>query len=274
MRIPGEVTMMKFVCVDDERLVLDRQMKLCREVRGAEDVQGFTRSADALAWLEENPADICLLDIDMPDMNSLLLAAEIKKRQPDASIIFVTGFSHHAADAIRMRASGYLVKPVAREQLERETEYALSHKSAAAEAQYIEARTFGTFELLVDGETVKFKRSKAKELLAYAVALRGESVRVSKAYDAVCGDAARDPAVQKQLYIILSSLHRTLVQYGAEGMIELEHGSIRAVPEAFGCDLYRFLDRDMDTVNRYGGAFMESYAWADLAAYIPPRRKA
>lgn len=274
MRIPGEVMKMKIVCVDDERLILDRQMKLCRKLRTAEDVQGFTRSEDALAWLEENRADVCLLDIDMPDMNSPLLAAEIKKRQPDSSLIFVTGFSHRAADAIRMRASGYLVKPVAKEQLERETEYALSGRSAAEEVPHIEARTFGSFELLVDGETVKFKRSKAKELLAYAVALRGKSVRASKAYDAVCGDAARDPAVQKQFYIILSSLHRTLAQYGAGEIIEMEHGSIRSVPEAFDCDLYRFLDRDMDTVNRYSGVFMESYAWADLAACIPARRKA
>lgn len=254
---------MKIICVDDEKLVLERNMKLCRELPGLEDIQGFSKTAEALAWLEEHPADICLLDIDMPDMNGLQLAAKIKEKRPEAAIIFVTGYSQYALEAIKMHASGYLMKPVSREQLEQEIEFALSVKHTA-KVPHIMAQTFGEFELLIDGKPLAFKRSKAKELLAYLVDLKGGSVKAVKAFSALYEDELYDRSMQKQFYVILSSLRKTLEDAGVSEIFEMSHSYIRVVPETFECDMYRFLEGDVETINQYRGVYMDSYSWASM----------
>ena len=51
-------------------------------------VHGFTRSGEALGWLRGHATDVCLLDIDMPDMDGLALANKVRERRPDACIIY------------------------------------------------------------------------------------------------------------------------------------------------------------------------------------------
>ena len=124
---------MKAICVDDEKLISDYVASLCRETPPLTEAQSFTRARDALKWLADHDADLALLDIDMPDMNGLKLAAEIKKLRPDTAIVFLTGYSEYAVNAFALRASGYLLKPVSKEKLAEEIAYALSGKSKAPE---------------------------------------------------------------------------------------------------------------------------------------------
>lgn len=133
---------------------------------------GFTQSSEALAWLEDHPADICLLDIDMPDMSGLALADRILEQHPNANIIYLTAYDSFAVEAFTQHVSGYLLKPVSQERLQAEVDHALRMRPTGtkpAPSPHVLIRTFGTFDLLVDGAIVAFDRAKAKELLAYLV---------------------------------------------------------------------------------------------------------
>ena len=141
---------MKVICVDDEAIVLELIISMCTEIPFVDDVKGFTDPNDVFEWLEDNNADIALLDIDMPTITGLDLAALIKKRRPDMSIIFVTGYSRYAIDAFSLHVSGYILKPVSYEMLLKEIEYALSGKPEK-HYSHISAHTFGSFDLFVDG---------------------------------------------------------------------------------------------------------------------------
>ena len=70
---------MTAICVDDEPLVLQLTVSLCKELPGLDDAVGFTRAEEALAYLSGHEAAVAILDIDMPDMNGLALAAKIKE---------------------------------------------------------------------------------------------------------------------------------------------------------------------------------------------------
>ena len=122
---------MTIICIDDEKLVLDLTVSLCRELPVNPEVKGFQRAADVLSWLRDNTADIALTDINMPDMNGLVLAAKLKKQCPDMKIIFLTGYSEYAVDAFKLHASGYIMKPVGKERLLSEIEYAMSDEKQA-----------------------------------------------------------------------------------------------------------------------------------------------
>ena len=89
-----------------------------------DQAEGFTCPSDALAWLDENEADAALLDIDMPEMSGLALAAKIKEKYPDISVVFTTGYAQFAVDAFALHASGYLMKPLSKERIDEELRYA------------------------------------------------------------------------------------------------------------------------------------------------------
>ena len=117
---------MRAICVDDEKLITDYVVSLCRSLPPLTEAEGFTRARDALAWLKENNAELALLDIDMPDMNGIALAAEIKKLRPDTAIVFLTGFSEYAMKAFEVHASGYYRSPTQTLFAEREASYAIN----------------------------------------------------------------------------------------------------------------------------------------------------
>ena len=63
---------------------------------------------------------IALLDIEMPGMNGLEAAEQIRERDKNCSIIFLTAFDefNYARRAIAVRAMEYLLKPVEDQELE------------------------------------------------------------------------------------------------------------------------------------------------------------
>ena len=149
---------MTAICVDDEPLVLQLSLSLIRELPQFEEVEGFGGSVEALDWLETHRPDLALLDIDMPAINGISLAIRIKERYPDTAVIFLTGYTQYAVEAFALHASGYLMKPISREKLSAEVEYALSGRHTRR-ASHIQVRTFGNFDVFVDGKTVSFNRS-------------------------------------------------------------------------------------------------------------------
>ena len=258
---------MKIICVDDETLVLDLTAALCRELPQKPEVRAFDNAADALKYSEDNKADIAILDINMPDMDGLMLAAKLKELHPDTAIIFLTGHPTYAVDAYKLHASGYLLKPLNKERLESEVEYAMSIHPPRNQS-HIEVHTFGKFDVFVDGSPIMFARSKAKELLAYLVDRQGQVSRAD-AFSALWEDGVYDRAMQKQLDVVIRSLRDTLEEYGASEIVEMKRGVLRVVPEKFDCDLYSFLDGDMDAIQAYRGEFMSDYSWANITeAYM------
>ena len=253
---------MKIICVDDEELVLQLTVSLCKELPEVEDVQGFSKAKDALKYLKTNPADIALLDIDMPDMNGILLAKRIKEINNHVAIIFVTGYSQYAVEAFNIRANGYLLKPISKARLKEEIAYISQEKKE--KPSRIRIRTFGNFDLLVDGETVHFGRSKAKELFAYLVDRQGYGVKRSEAFAVLWEDRLYDRSMQKQFDVIVRSMKDTLSEYGIEDIFETKSGLMRIDVNKVDCDFYRFLQGDVDAINSYRGEYMNSYSWAEM----------
>ena len=255
---------MRAICVDDEPSALRSSVSLCRELAELREVAGFTGAAEALAYLETHAADLALLDINMPDMNGIELAARIRARQPDMAILFLTGDARHALDAFSVHASAYLLKPVERQTLANEVAYALRERPARRSAR-VTARTFGEFDLFVDGEAVSFRRAKAKQLLAYLIDRQGGGVTRPAVFAALWEDAPYDRPKQKYLDVVIRSLRDTLAAYGVGELLVIRRGTLRIRPELLDCDLYRFFDGDPGAVNAYRGEYMNAYPWASIS---------
>lgn len=254
---------MRTICVDDEKLILNMIVTLCRDLPQLDEVQGFSNVEEALGFVRHNPVDMALLDIDMPKMNGIRLAMEIKSICPDAAIIFLTGYSDYAYEAFGVHASGYLMKPINRGKLEKEVEFAVSRKRVKERAAaHIEVRTFGDFDIFVDGRVVTFKRAKSKELLAYLIDRQGKGVSRATAFSILWEEKIYDRSSQKHVDVIVRSLRETLKSYKIGEILDIDNGLMRVIPEKMECDLYRFLKGDIDVINSYRGEYMNQYSWA------------
>src|SRR5215471_7000483 len=81
------------IIIDDHPVVLEGFTSLLQKVEGVSIEGCFTHAAEGLAWLEEHPVDILLLDINLPDRHGIDLCAEIRKRYPSVRIIIISNHS-------------------------------------------------------------------------------------------------------------------------------------------------------------------------------------
>ena len=254
---------MRIVCIDDEPLAVEDTTAICMSILEDASVKGFTDAYEALKWIASNPVDVTLLDIDMPNINGISLAARIKQIKPDTVILFLTAYKEYAFDAFQVHSNGYLLKPVMPDMLKKELDYAMSVKAHKA-ITVIEACTFGNFELMINGEPVRFKRSKSKELLAYLIDRRGLSVTRAEASAVLFEDQPYDYKQQKYLDVIIRSLRDTLREYGVSDIMQMERKGLRIIPYKIQCDMYRFYKGDPEAVKAFRGEYLESYEWASL----------
>lgn len=102
---------MRALIVDDEPLarVYLRQLLEDQEVTILGEAESATQ---ALQLNEDLQPEILFLDIQMPGLTGLQLAAALRQSCPKALIVFVTGYSQYAVTAFEHAVLDYLVKPV------------------------------------------------------------------------------------------------------------------------------------------------------------------
>ncbi len=78
------------------------------------DVLTATRAERAFANLNDNPIDVVVLDVRMPDLDGIEATKSIKKSHPLVEVILLTGHASMEAslEGMKMGAFDYLLKPV------------------------------------------------------------------------------------------------------------------------------------------------------------------
>ena len=107
------------VCDDDramQEILRSKIEKICREKGTACQVRCYS-SGEELLSSGEKP-DLLFLDIQMPGMDGMDAAEELRRRQWDTILVFVTALSEYVYDAFDVGAFHYLVKPFRDEKLE------------------------------------------------------------------------------------------------------------------------------------------------------------
>jgi len=112
------MTKQKILIVDDEPLARGRLRRLTDDLPGYQ-VCGEAGDGDAaLARVTELQPDILLLDIRMPGLDGMGVAAHLSKLSSPPAIIFCTAYDSYAIQAFDVQAIAYLLKPVRKQALE------------------------------------------------------------------------------------------------------------------------------------------------------------
>lgn len=101
--------------VDDELPARNRLRDLLADCSSQFPLQVIGEAGngrEALDKLAENPAEVVLLDIRMPQMDGIELARHLGKLESPPVIIFTTAYDAYAIKAFELHAIDYLLKPV------------------------------------------------------------------------------------------------------------------------------------------------------------------
>ncbi|PTM57932.1 response regulator transcription factor [Desmospora activa] len=104
--------MIRIVIAEDQQMLRGALTSLLQLEEDIEVVAQVANGKDALDMIEHHQPDICLLDIEIPMMTGLQVAAQIRHRQWPCKIMIVTTFARpgYLQKATEMQVDGYLLK--------------------------------------------------------------------------------------------------------------------------------------------------------------------
>jgi two-component system response regulator AlgR len=102
----------KILIVDDEPLARERLQRLVHRTSADTECLLASGGEEALAMVAEQLPDIVLLDIRMPGLDGIGVAAELDKMDSPPAVIFCTAYDDHALEALQHQVAAYLLKPV------------------------------------------------------------------------------------------------------------------------------------------------------------------
>ena len=248
---------MKAIVVDDEIYMLETLQEAVSASSDIERVDAFSSCSAALAYATENPVDIAVLDINMRGIGGLGLAEKLLELQPHCKIVFCTGYEEYAVSAFQLHVSGYLMKPITAEAVQKEIDHI---KGIRATEKLLTIQCFGNFEVFHDGDILPFKRKKAKELLAVLIDRNGSGMTVKQ----ICAilfptdtDDTKNAAYLRQLML---DLKNTLKSIHAENVLRHDTPYYRIDTNLVKCDYLSFLETGKP---EFHGEYMTQYSWAE-----------
>ena len=248
---------MKAIAVDDERYMLEALQEAVCASPDIDSVEAFSACSAALAYAADHPIDVAFLDINMRGIGGLGLAEKLMELHPRCKIIFCTGYQEYAVSAFQLHVSGYLMKPITAEAVQREIDHI---KGVKATEKLLTIKCFGNFEVLYNGEILPFKRKKAKELLAVLVDRNGAGMTVKQICAILFPDDTNDTKNAAYLRQLVLDLKNTLKIIQAENVLQHETPYYRIDPNLVKCDYFRFLETGKP---QFHGEYMTQYSWAE-----------
>lgn len=98
-----------YICDDEPKILSDISLKVKSELADA-TVSEFASGKSLLEAISENSCDILLLDIDMPEISGLDIAAKLSSMAEKPLLIFVTSHDELVYDSFQFHPFGFVRK--------------------------------------------------------------------------------------------------------------------------------------------------------------------
>lgn len=252
---------MRFLLADDEPLALRDFEEVVKKVSPESELACFTTVREAIDYAKNHKIDVGFLDIEMGAVSGIVLAKTLKELQPDMAVVFVTSHVQYAVEAFRIHATGYLLKPVDENDLRNELLFLYPEEK---ETKKIKVKTFGGFDVFVNGKALVFKRTKSKELLALLIDKKGNTITAREGCAVLWEDKPYGTTEKSYYQTIVAELRQTLKGAGVEDVLVKQRNSLSIKPELLDCDSYRFMEGDVKAINSYRHDYMNCYSWAEF----------
>jgi DNA-binding LytR/AlgR family response regulator len=103
--------MVQILIADDEKPARGELRYILEELWPGIQLVEAVDGLEVLELIEQEPIDIAFLDINMPELDGLEIAAALLELPNSPAIVFATAYDEHALEAFELAAVDYVVKP-------------------------------------------------------------------------------------------------------------------------------------------------------------------
>lgn len=250
----------KTIIVDDELWAINQLEYSIQKKPNVDLVGCFRDPFDALEYAKNNQVDFAMLDVKMNGMNGIELGKRLRQIYPTIIIVFVSSYPEYFSDAYReVRADYYMLKPYREDDIDDVLDRV--NLLSKRQKKRVQIRTFGRFDLFIDGSPVQFSNAKAKELLAICIDRNGGNVTMEEAVDKLWENSPYTENVKTRYRKAVAYLHALFTDYGIPDVFVSGYGNCHIVKESIDCDYYEFLDSEDKPT--FFGQYMFEYSWAE-----------
>ena len=148
------MTPIRILVVDDESTLRTTMVELLDNDQ--REIVAAASGEAALAYLEDAPFDLIIVDLIMPGIDGLQVMDVAQRLSPHAKIIMLTAYGtlESAIEAMRRGATDYLLKPASAPQIEEAVERALKMRCEEARKEELIDRIGSAFDELRSREGI------------------------------------------------------------------------------------------------------------------------
>lgn len=127
----------------------------------------------------------------------------------------------------------------------------------------VTVRTFGDFDIFIDGKLVEFTNKKAKELFAICIDSCGGEVSMKKAVSLLWENRNYDEKVKRLYRKAVLYLNMLFAHYEVEDVFCNARGCCHVNRHKVYCDYYEVMEGINIKETSFHGKYMSDYSWAE-----------
>lgn len=249
---------MKFAYFDSDKNDVVYFRNIISNLPYIESCAAFTSIKRLFDYIKNHTVDILFTGISSENTSVSDYINKVKSICPLCSIIFVTTDTNYAYAALKSGATGFILKSDLKEKL-----MLLTEKKYTAKLQpEVHIKTFGNFDLFVNGKAVMFANKKSKEMLALLTDKCGGSLNMEQIIDVLWEDRPYNESTKVLYRIALKGLRDTLKKHNCYHIL-IESKRQRSLDiTKVSCDYYDFLKNKLPS-GMFGGEYMTNYSWGE-----------
>lgn len=271
---------MRILFVDDE---LNAHVNFRYHIQGRDDVaklRCFFTAEEAIDYVKTHTVDCAFMDISLSgNMNGLELAKELKAIQPNIEVAFLTAYDEHTKASYQLGGRAYLTKPYSDQELGDALNLigrlvqppSVKMEPISDSNGRIKIRTFGNFDLIVDGRAIIFKTAKAKEALAFLVDQMGSMVSGAQMFFALWESQVYNATTSIYVRRTMRALKDELEDIGLADILVFARNSYSIDMTKVYCDSYALLNGSLKEANLFNGEYMKRYSWGEMTIPVLQR---
>lgn len=163
-----EVLGMKVIILDRDNQKLEFLKSAVLKARPDASVRLFQDTDRLLEAVRDLVPDIAFLRIEMEPLNGIILGRVLSGMFPKLNLIFMADSNQYAADAIKLRPSGYLSEPITEEIIGEELSRLRYEPDPKTRIKLLENQ-----EVMAGEKILDFKYSKTRTLMKYLIVRNG-----------------------------------------------------------------------------------------------------
>lgn len=142
--------------------------------------------------------------------------------------------------------------------------YSVEHNQAInTEPKRPFVRTFGFFDVFIDGRPLQFSSLKEKELMAVLIDHEGGFASDGEILDCLYEGQPQDNVLRTQYRRIIKRLTDTLSYYDISHIMIRKNRSMCILKDQVDCDMFFYKSGVEKYIEQYDGFYMRNYSWAE-----------